>query len=112
MIDRDKEYKKAFNMIKKWSKHWLTPSASRRYNAADTLKDPAKKTLEFITNLDHSTSFEDKVHLLCGFLKEMNKEDERLRIYSGFYRDNLSYLNKAIDTIQRGEPIEIYNIYR
>lgn len=112
MIEKETEYKNAVNCIKKWSKHWLTPSASRKYAGADSMKNPAAKTLEYISSLDDSMTFKQKLDSLYNFFEENDKNERKSQFMgSGFYYDLMSYIRYSYKRLENGEPV-VKNIKR
>ncbi|PKR82398.1 hypothetical protein [Heyndrickxia camelliae] len=112
MIEKENEYKNAVNCIKKWSKHWLTTSASRKYAGADSMKEPAAKTLKYISSLDDSMSFKQKLESLYGFFEESDKKERESQFMgTGFYFDLMSYIRNSYKRVENGEPV-IKNINR
>lgn len=107
LINKENEYKYALKFIEKWSKHWLTPSARRKYVGYASMKEPSTKTLEYIFTLDESMSIKDKLDSLYTFFEERDKEEkENWGMGSGFYSDLMSYIRASYKQIEKGEPVQ------
>lgn len=108
MIDREKEFRKAFYFLKRWAKSPLTPSYTRGYSAGNADKKPARKTYDYILLLDNDTSisFEKKLNLLNTFLEKADEEQDKGFMGTSFYRDLLSYIRRSISNIEKGEPVQ------
>lgn len=113
LIDKEKEFKVVLTFLKKWCNHWLTPSARRKYAGADSMKEPAKKTLEFINSIDAALSFEEKLNQICTF-SEFENEKERSKPIMGtdFYSENIRIIEAEIRNIKSGNPAIYRNINR
>ncbi|AGK97584.1 hypothetical protein [Clostridium pasteurianum] len=97
--------------MKRWSKQWLTPSATRNYSAGNALREPAGKTLDFILSLDDSSSFKKKLLSLKVFSEEQDKKEKNMKsMGTGFYHDTISFINRAIISIENGESPKIRKI--
>lgn len=100
MFESEKEYKKLFKFIKKWSKHWTTSTAHRAHSRTQYMTDSAIKTLEYINSIDtKSIRYQEKVILLKEFLKlkseqEIENSKQLKRFLNEFYIDELNFLEK------------------
>jgi hypothetical protein len=106
LIDKENEYKNAFNDLKKWSKHWTTPSAIRHSSAGNAMVEPAESAYVFILSQDKKISFEERLKLLYKFSEEENeKEKNRKLMKLDFYSQILTHIRRAINNIEKGEPV-------
>lgn len=109
MIDREKEYRKAFYFLKRCSKSPLTPSYTRSYSAGLGDREPARKTYDYISLLskDANNSFEEKINLLNIFLQKTEEEERNLpQMGSSFYSMLQSYIRRSKSNIEKGEPVQ------
>jgi hypothetical protein len=107
LINKENEYKYALKCIEKWSKHWLTPSARRKYAGYASMREPSTKTLKYISSLDESMSIKDKLDTLYTFFEERDKEEkESWGMGTGFYSELLSYIRGSYKRIEIGEPVQ------
>ncbi|WP_130806526.1 hypothetical protein [Senegalia massiliensis] len=109
MDDKEKEYKKAFKFIKRWSKAPSTLSYTIGYSAGNGDKEPAAKTYKYVLELekDNSISYKEKLIVLDDFLEEMNKE-ERLKkmMVTSYYNNIKRYIKKSMKDVEEGIPVQ------
>lgn len=77
------------------------------------MKEPSRKTLDFINSLDVPLSFEGKLKLTCAFSEcENEKERNKPIMGTGFYSDNIRLIEGEIRNINSGNPAKYRNINR
>ena len=115
MIDEEKEYKKVFASNKKWAKHLTTYSAHRDHSSTQGMIEPAQKTLDFINSIDYGhVTYKEKCEIIRNFIMEMDNKEKnpKDRMGTSFYSNLLSYNEKQIKGIERGDSVEVLKVSR
>ncbi|WP_214482966.1 hypothetical protein [Bacillus sp. SM2101] len=107
--DKEMEFRKAFNFLKRSAKSPLTSSYTRGYTAGNAQREPSQKIYDYILELekDASISFEEKISKLDIFLQKAEEEQRKKPLMgTPMNRDFRSYIKVTISNIEKGEPVQ------
>lgn len=108
-MDKEKEYKKVFDVLKRMSKSPLTQSYTRGYSAGLGDRKPAKKTNDYILFLegDTTSTYEEKLHSIYKFAEKEDVEaSNRPLMGTSFYRKILSHIKRELTNVEKGLPVQ------